>query len=204
MWLVLLLVLVLAAAGALVAIVLGGGSDASAGQYSGSIPPARIDLPAFEIPDQDGLTVGSDDLRGQVVLVTFLDTQCEAECPIVASYLGEGLRLLDPDERSRVTAVAFSADPPEDSPESVRAFLERNRVEGLLRYLVAPVDEMRPVWDDFAVATSFDSGEDDLHSVPVRIFDTGGIWVSTLNAGIDLTPENVAHDVRAALEGSGD
>jgi hypothetical protein len=33
----------------------------------------------------------------------------------------------------------------------------------------------------------------------VRIFDRRGIWVSTLHAGIDLTPANLVHDIRAAL-----
>jgi protein SCO1/2 len=196
---VLLLVLVVAAAGGLAAVLLTRGSDASASSYIGSLPPARIELPRFSLPDQRGQTVDSEQLDGQVVLVTFLDAQCQDACPIVASVLGAGLRRLDPDERERVTALAISVDPPEDTPESVAAFLERHRVTDLLRYLVAPVETIRPVWDDFAVASSFDSGEDDLHSVPVRVFDPSGIWVSTLNAGVDLTPDNLAHDIRAAL-----
>jgi cytochrome oxidase Cu insertion factor (SCO1/SenC/PrrC family) len=198
--LVLLLVLVVAALGALVAVLLTRGSDATASPYTGSLPPAQIRLPEFSLPDQFGQPVASSDLAGQVVLVTFLDTQCKEACPIVASVIGEGLRRLDPGERERVTAIAISVDPPEDTPESVAVFLDRHDVAGLLRYLVAPVDEIRPVWDDFAVASSFDSGDDNLHSVPVRIFEPDGIWASTLNAGADLTPENLAHDIRAALQ----
>lgn len=197
--LALLLVLVVAAAGVLAALLATRGSDASASPYLGSLPPGDIPLPEFAFPDQDGVVVDSSALRGKVVLVTFLDSQCQEACPIAASVIGEAMRQLSPEEREQVTALALSVDPPEDTPESVEAFLERLRAADSLRYLVGPVDEMRPVWNRFAVATSFDSGEDDLHSVPVRIFDRDGIWVSTLNPGVDLTPANLAHDVRAAL-----
>lgn len=39
----------------------------------------------------------------------------------------------------------------------------------------------------------------DMHSAPVRIYDRDGLWVSTLHARADLTPENLAHDIEAAL-----
>ncbi|MGH3039049.1 MAG: hypothetical protein ACRDLZ_06530 [Gaiellaceae bacterium] len=56
------------------------------------------------------------------------------------------------------------------------------------------------MWEDFQIAPSLDTGVDTLHSAPVRIFDRGGTWVSTLHAGPDLTVENLVHDLRVALE----
>jgi hypothetical protein len=50
----------------------------------------------------------------------------------------------------------------------------------------------------FQILSSLESGKDILHSAPVRIY-VGGIWVATLHAGVDLTPANLAHDVRIAL-----
>ena len=70
----------------------------------------------------------------------------------------------------------------------------------MVRYLVGPLDVLEPLWTEFAIVTTFESGDDSLHSAPVRIFDPDGVWVSTLNPRADLTPENVAHDVRAALQ----
>lgn len=57
----------------------------------------------------------------------------------------------------------------------------RGRTTRLRLALVAlvAVDELRPVWKAFNVAVSFDTGEDDLRSAPVRIFDRRGVWVST-------------------------
>lgn len=195
-------VLALAAAGAVVGIVLAGGSDEQAQAFLGSIPPEGIELPAFELTDENGQAVTSDDLAGKAVAVTFLDTQCRAECPIVAPLMGQGVKLLSPEEREQVVAIAITADPTGDTPASVGEFLDRLHVRGVLRYLVGPVDVMEPIWQAFAVTSSYETGIDDFHSIPVRIFTPSGTWVSTLNSGADLTPANLAHDLRAALQSS--
>ena len=170
-----------------------------AGDYLGSQPPAKIAVPNFTLPDYAGGSVSPRELGGRVVLITFLDSQCTESCPIIASQVAGALELLARDERAEVIPIAISTDPDEDTPEAVRAFLRKNRAEGKLRYLVAPVTRLRPVWDAFQIAASFDTGVDTLHSAPVRIYDREGVWVSTLHAGADLTTENLAHDIRLAL-----
>lgn len=179
-------------------LLLRAGGDA---QYRGSEPPAAITLPNFSLPDQSGLTVSSKELRGKVVAVTFLDSQCTESCPIIASQIARTLERFPLDQRREVAAIAISTDPEEDTPESVQSFLAKNRAERTLRYLVAPVEQLRPVWESFHISASFDTGIDTLHSAPVRIFDREGTWVSTLHAGADLTSENLAHDLSAALGG---
>jgi protein SCO1 len=179
------------------ALFSSGGEDES---YRGSTPPEGIELPAFSLTDDQGQVVDSNNLDGKVTAVTFLDTQCTQACPVIASAVGRALDRLTEEERGDVVALALSVDPAEDTPEAVGAFLERHRVRGDLHYLVAPEDELRPVWEAFRITPSVDGGSDDLHSAPVRIFDRDGVWVATLNAGADLTPENLAHDLAVALD----
>jgi protein SCO1/2 len=170
-------------------------------QYRGSEPPAAITLPNFSLPDQSGRRISSKELRGKVVAVTFLDSQCTESCPIIASQIARTLERFPLERQREVVAIAISTDPEEDTPESVQSFLAKNRAQGSLRYLVAPVEQLRPVWDSFHISASFDTGIDTLHSAPVRIFDREGKWVSTLHTGADLTSENLAHDISAALGG---
>ena len=96
--------------------------------------------------------------------------------------------------------MAISTDPKEDTAASVRAFLRRNRALGKLHYVGGgePESKLRPIWKRFYILSSLESGEDTLHSAPVRIY-AGGVWGATLHAGVDLTPANLAHDVRVAL-----
>ena len=169
----------------------------------GSQPPAEIELPRFSLRDQNGRTVTSDDLVGKAALVTFLDTKCRESCPIIAEQIRQALARLDPGDRANTVAVAISVQPEDDTPSAVRAFLRRHRVEGSLRYLVGSERQLRPVWNAFQVLPALDSGSSDIHSAPVRIYDRGGVWISTQAAGADLTPANLAHDVGVALRTAG-
>ena len=191
------------AATATAAVFLALASEGEGGGYRGSQPPARIVLPEFALPDHTGAQVSSASLRGRAVLVTFLDSQCDESCPLIASQVSRAVDRLRPRERSDVARIAISTDPAEDTPAAVRGFLARNGAVGKLRYLVAPERRLRPVWEDFQIASSLDSGMDTLHSAPVRIFDREGVWVSTLHPGADLTTENLVHDLRAALSDAG-
>ena len=57
--------------------------------------PHRM-APAFALIDQDGRTITSAQLRGKVVLLTFLDPVCDSECPLVANQLATADRRLGP------------------------------------------------------------------------------------------------------------
>jgi protein SCO1/2 len=167
--------------------------------YRGSRPPAGIEAADFSLRSYTGREVRMDDLRDKAVALTFLDAQCEESCPVIAATAARALALLSPDERSRVALVAITTDPAEDTPAAVGSFLRRNRADGALDYLIGPPVDVRRAWRDYAVLASERSGSDSLHSAPVRVYAPGGEWVSTLRAGLDLTPRDLAHDLRVAL-----
>ncbi len=169
------------------------------GPYRGSEPPAQIHMPKFTLRDHRGRVIDSSDLLGKVTLVTFLDTDCKTKCPIIAAQIGDGLRLLSPAEQGAVVPLAISVNPASDTPQSVPTFLRRRQAEQL-DFLLGPVRALRPVWRSFHVLSAAETGNADIHSADVRIFDRRGIWVATQHAGVDLTPSNLAHDIRIALE----
>lgn len=191
------------------AALLSNGSSATSretsvtgsGLYRGSEVPGGITMRDFSLRNYDGRPVRSSDLAGRVTLLTFLDSQCTESCPVIAWTVARTIDALTPAERQGVRAVAITTDPAEDTKRSVRSFLVRNRAVGRLLYLGGgePERELRRVWDDFDVLSSLESGEDTLHSAPVRIYDRSGEWVTTLHAGADLTEANLAYDLRVAL-----
>jgi protein SCO1/2 len=213
-WLAALAVLAVASLALLVAVFRGDGGGAAParapirmadeGPYRGSEPPVEIRLPTFALKDLSGQVIRSSDLRGKALVLTFLDSQCTESCPIIAGQVARALDLLTRTERRRVTAVAISTDPAEDTRQSVRSFLERQRALGKLHYLGAQESaaKMRALWKSFMVLSSLESGQDTLHSAPVRVYSQQGVWVSTLHAGVDLTPTNLAHDIRVVIAGS--
>ncbi len=194
----------LALAAGVVALAAKGSSPGPAspggGPYRGSEPPAGIQLPSFELTSyRGGPRATSDQLRGRVVLLTLLDSQCTDACPILASVVARTVDRLTPAERSQVRAVAVTVDPAEDTPANVRRFLRARRAEGRLDYLLGSERELRPLWNALQILPSLDSGRDNLHSAPLQLYNRGGAWVATLHAGADLSEENLLHDIRVAL-----
>jgi cytochrome oxidase Cu insertion factor (SCO1/SenC/PrrC family) len=186
----------------------GGGSRAAGsgdeGPYRGSEPPARITLPDFDLPSYRAGRVSAGELRGRVVLLTLLDSQCTDACPILASVIARTVDRLSREERAQVRALAITGDPAEDTPASVRRFLAARRAEGRLDYLLGEERELRPLWTELQLLPSLDTGRDTLHSAPLRIYDREGVWVATLHAGADLSEENLLHDIRTALAADGE
>ena len=197
MRLVLVLAAVLAALAIPAGLILAHGAE-DAPDFRGSQPPAGITLPAFELRDDQGRPVRSSDLRGKALAVTFLDTECVESCPIIAAQVPQAFKALG-DDRSSVEALAITVDPVGDTQRRIDQFLRRYRANGTLRYLDGTVSELRPVWRAFQVQSALDTGNSNMHSAPVRIYDRDGEWRSTLNAGVDLTPANLANDLREAL-----
>jgi cytochrome oxidase Cu insertion factor (SCO1/SenC/PrrC family) len=133
------------------------------------------------------------------VVVTFLETKCEEACPIIAGQIARAADRLPAEAAERTAFIAISTHPRDDKAESVRSFLADHHALGKLDYVIGSESDLRPVWNEFAVLSAFDSGNVSTHSASVRVFDAHGEWVSTLHAGVDLAPENLVHDVTAAL-----
>jgi cytochrome oxidase Cu insertion factor (SCO1/SenC/PrrC family) len=120
---------------------------------------------------------------------------------VIAFQLARTIETLDEMERSQVLALAISTDPAEDTRSSVLRFLVKNRAYGKVRYLGGgqSVARLRPIWKRFQILSSLESGEDTLHSAPLRVYDRHARWVATQHAGVDLTTENLLHDIRLVL-----
>jgi protein SCO1 len=168
--------------------------------YRGSRPPSDMRAADFRLRSYTGREVSMSELRDKVLVLTFLDAQCEESCPVIAATAPRALARLDADDRRRVAVVAISTDPREDTPAAVRGFLRRYGAADTLEYLIGPAAAVRRTWRDYGVLPSEQTGSDTLHSAPVRIYAPGGEWVSSLGAGADLSPRNLAHDIQVAID----
>lgn len=177
----------------------GSQPELRGGPYRGSEPPPGIGIPNVTLHSYRGGVVGLRAQRGKVLVLTFLVSKCTDTCPIIAALIGRTWPLLSSPEKQQVRAYAISVNPIVDTRTSVRKFLTDRHALTALDWLVGSVKEMRPVWHDFSVLPAIDTGSNDIHSADVRVFNRAGVWVSTLHAGVDLTPANLVHDIRLAL-----
>jgi len=164
------------------------------GALAGALRPPGVPPARFTLRDQDGHTVTAASLRGRPAVVSFLYTRCRDTCPLVADQVRGALDDLG---RRAVPYLAVSVDPAGDTPASARAFLLRHGLTGRARFLVGPRAQLAAVWREFGVRPQrVVSARRDDHTPSTVVLDARGIQRVGFLAN-QITPEDVAHDVRA-------
>jgi cytochrome oxidase Cu insertion factor (SCO1/SenC/PrrC family) len=190
---------------ATVAIALVGCGSSARSASSASGPPesgfmgaalARpVAAPAFTLTDVNGQTVSLSDYRGQVTILSFLDSTCRA-CVLIAQQIRGAL-----DEVAKPPPVLFvSVEPAHDTPARVAGFLSRVGLASRARYLVAPALALARVLRRYGVVTPASGQATFEASATVYLLDSGG-RERVLYQEEQLTPEALAHDIRALQHG---
>ena len=157
------------------------------------IPP-REEARDFRLRDQDGDVTTLWDVRGDVVVMTFIYTTCWDLCPAEAATMMKAVEQVG----DGVTAFAISVDPVGDTPANVRRFLAEQHMARRMRYLTGTAAQLAPVWRAYGVQPETSASE---HTASTVIDDGGGRQrVGYLTA--QLTPEGLSADLRALSDGA--
>jgi protein SCO1 len=162
----------------------------------------KTPAPDFRLTDQNGRAVSLADLRGRVLVLTFLYTHCPDECPLIAEKLHATAGQMG-DAMSKVSFVAISVDPANDTPAAIQAFLRQHQVEGQLTFLNGSPDQLTPVWAAYYIAARANaeaaSPASVLHSTRVIVIDQAG--AERVNFDSDFNPADLTFDLQALLAG---
>lgn len=92
---------------------------------------ARKFFTDLEVIDQNGnrQRFYSDVLKGRVVLVSFIFTNCEYACPMLAQKLKQTRAVMAESIKDDVWFVSISVDPERDTPEAMKNFAEKQGVD---------------------------------------------------------------------------
>lgn len=108
--------------------------------------------PPFQLTDQNGRRVRLADLRGRVVLLTFIYTTCVDFCPLVTANMKRVLQRAREAGVNDLRLAFVTTDPEVDSPAVLRAYARRYRLDSEAAvFLTGPVDELRSVWGAYGV-----------------------------------------------------
>jgi protein SCO1 len=167
-------------------------------------PPA----PDFTLKDQNGQSVQLSALRGKVVALTFLYTNCPDVCPLIATKLGQADQQLGAD-RNKVALVAVTVDPTNDTTTAVQRFDAEHQLQQQANwhYLLGTVAQLTPVWKSYFVgtdaasvpgapATQVSTPTPQLvnHTAIIYLIDRQGNLREALDA--NFTPQDFLHDVK--------
>jgi len=176
----------------------GGGTASGAGPtgFHGAVRPPQARAVDFALPDQDGRTATMREYRGRTVIVTFMYSTCQDQCPLTAQQIRGALDDLGHD----VPVLAVSVDPKGDTPLHVKRFLVKQHLTGRMRYLTGTHAQLAPVWRAYGVQPQ---GQGFDHTAATVIVDGAGRQrVGYLTD--QLTPEGLAADLRTLSARGGD
>lgn len=110
-------------------------------------PPLEVygEMPNFSLIDQTGAAVSADDLRGHVIIASFLFTRCPTVCPLMAMKMR---RIQDRtrDAGAQLKLLSFSVDPEHDTPAILADYAEGYGADPeRWRFLTGPLAEIERV-----------------------------------------------------------
>lgn len=85
-------------------------------------PPVLGQLPSWSLVDDDGRPFGSDDLKGQVYIVSFFFTRCTSICPVIMRGMARLQQGYEARGDEGIRLVSVTVDPEHDTPEVLRAY----------------------------------------------------------------------------------
>ena len=143
------------------------------GAYEGTL----LGAPAadFRLTDQDGARLTLSEFRGKVIVLTFMDSQCQDICPLTASHLRAAYRTLGDDARL-VVLLGVNVNVAANTEADVAATTRRWRLNDIptWHFLTGNSKELQPIWKAYNIAVAPNEGGEILHTPGVYLIDQTG------------------------------
>ena len=181
------------------AALLGEGTPAGSHPAKADARLSRIGpAPDFALTLQDGARIGLADLRGKVVVVTFIYTTCADTCPLLTAKLVGIQRQLGTD-RARVRFVAITVDPKKDTPAALRRYAEGHgaKAPGWL-FLTGTEGEIGEVARRYGIYVKKRPAGDVDHTFLTSVIDGEGV-LRVQYQGVRFDPGEFLRDLRSLL-----
>ncbi|MCW2812775.1 MAG: SCO1/SenC [Nocardioides sp.] len=183
------------AAAALVLPLAGCGDDDR--PFSGTVLDNPYTVPETPLTDTDGEPFSlAADTDKRLTMVFFGYVNCVDVCPAVLNHLASAMTRLDDEDREDVDVVLVSSDPKTDTPESLRAYLDR--FDSSFIGLDGEFDTIREIGRELAVG--IDEKDPGGHTTQVMGVDSAD--TSPVYWGADTSPAQFADDIHTLLEDS--
>lgn len=163
------------------------------------------DLSVYNLPskwnDQNGNEIVLEDLKGNLVVVAMIYTECQAACPRLVADMRHIEKTIDTKNKDKIKFLLVSIDPETDTPEKMKQFAIDNEMDGdQWLFLASNEEDTREFAATLAVNYKRISPIDFSHSNIISLFnDKGELVYQQEGLGIDYTPTIQAIEKEAAL-----
>ena len=189
----------------LVAIAAAGGLALAVGQAAGksdSLP--RIGpAPEFTLTTQDGSRLSLEELRGKVVVVTFIFTSCKDSCPLLTHKMATLQPRLGADFGLNAFFVSITVDPRRDTPAALKRYASAHGVElAGWAFLTGTPAKIRDVARRYGIAYQKTPRGDVGHTFLTSLVDRSGT-LRVQYLGVRFDPDELLKDIQSLLQENG-
>jgi protein SCO1/2 len=175
-------------------------------KFSG-IAPNPNPAPNFTLTNQLGEQVSLTDLRGKIVVMSFLYTSCPTVCPLITSKFIEGAKMLGESAGTDVIFVAVSVDPERDTPDKLRKYVKDKGLEGKMQFLTGKKSALENVWRDYNIYVNRSDPDENGnytidHTAIVYVVDKKGN-LRVMYPGLQWYPKFLVGDIKTVLKEDG-
>ena len=115
--------------------------------------------PDFTLTDQNGVTFHMADMKGKVVLMSFIYTHCTDICPFIALKVKDAYNLLG-DDSANVVFVAVTTDPKRDIPQVTSAYSKELGLLNVWHFVSGTPKAVQAVWFSYGIGVTVDQDTD--------------------------------------------
>jgi len=174
------------------------------------VPEPGDKVPDFALTNQDGKPIRLSSFKGDVLMVTFVYTQCPFPdyCPLVSRNFANiyAATQKDPALAAKVRLLTISFDPKHDTPEVLRKYAATFRqITGRVpfdrwEFATASPKEMDKITNYFGMSIGTDQGQI-VHSMSTSVISPDGKIYKWYDEN-GWKPADLVQDTSAALSGS--
>jgi len=169
----------------------GGKGDATLSK----IGPA----PEFVLTTQTGARLSLRDLRGKVVAVTFIYSNCVDTCPLLTAKLAGLQAKLGADFGPIVFFASVTVDPEHDTPEVLRRYAAAHGANPVgWAFLTGTPAEIRDVERRYGVFARKNPGGDVDHTFLTSLIDRNGV-LRVQYLGVRFNPDELLADIKSLV-----
>jgi protein SCO1/2 len=170
-------------------------SVAGAGVGLPKIGPA----PGFILTTQEGTQLSLQELRGKVVVVTFIYTNCTDTCSLLTARMAELQARLGADFGPAVFFVSITVDPERDTPEVLKRYAQAHGANlAGWAFLTGMPTEIRQVARQYGVYSKKQPRRDVDHTFLTSLVDQSGTLRSQ-RPGARFDPKELLDDLQSLV-----
>jgi protein SCO1/2 len=156
--------------------------------------------PAFTLTAQDGQQLALNELRGKVVVVTFIYTACADACPLLTAKMAALQDDLGSDFGPKIFFVSITVDPERDTPDVLTRYAQAHgaKLSGWA-FLTGTPDEIRAVARQYGIYHKKQTSGDVDHTFLTSLVDQRGT-LRVQYMGIRFDSDELRHDLRSLLK----